>query len=342
MDKLQQILDYHFGLDDGAQRARTEKLLVDDAQARSVKSALEKLTARLDAWGDESVPVGLADRTLELIRQRRQADNLAKASAAVIADTAKGKTSAGSGRARWVLGNLRDMAAVAACLMLVLILAQPGFRYARDISQQHQCASQMRQTGQATAQYAKEHSGRLPSAKRRPGEPHWRVGRAGTPNTSNTRNIYLLVKDGYLPLNVFSCPASGKTIRIRFSSDPKTLNQLHDFPDGRAVNYSFGVVAGKNRSKWGRPGDVLMVDQNPLFINNQQEVLDLNDAPADLLRTNSPNHSNSGQNILFMDGRVIFSKSRYVGQNHDDIYTIKGTSRYSGKELPEPDDIFAP
>ena len=342
MDKLPQILDYHFGLDDSRQRVQTEKLLADDAEAQTVKSALERVTARLDGWGDEPVPAGLADRTLELISHRRGADKLAKASAAVVADTAKGKPSASPGRARWVFGNLRDLVAVAACLMLVFVLSRPGFRYARDISQQYQCASQMRQTGQATAQYANEHSGRLPSAKRRPGRLHWPVGRTGTPNASNTRNIYLLVKDGYLPLDVFRCPSSDRTIRIRFSSDSKTLKQLHDFPDSRAVNYSFGVVAGKNRSKWGRPGDVLMVDQNPLFIDNQQDVLDLNTASADLLRINSPNHSRRGQNILFMDGRVIFSKSRHIGQNHDDIYTIKGTSRYSGKELPELDDIFAP
>ena len=85
-----------------------------------------------------------------------------------------------------------------------------------------------------------------------------------------------------------------------------------------------------------------MADKNPLFAEfdaEKQSELDLSAAPA-LLQANSPNHGAGGQNVLFNDGSVRFSESRYLGPALDDIFTIKNTSRYYGNELPQDDDIF--
>jgi hypothetical protein len=65
---------------------------------------------------------------------------------------------------------------------------------------------------------------------------------------------------------------------------------------------------------------------------------------ARLLKVNSVNHKRKGQNVLFSDGSVKFVKTRLVGANNDDIFTLRDTQLYQGCEVPtcDTDDFLAP
>jgi hypothetical protein len=59
---------------------------------------------------------------------------------------------------------------------------------------------------------------------------------------------------------------------------------------------------------------------------------------------NSLNHNRRGQNVLFDDGSAGFVKTRFVGVNGDDIFTLQNTTLYQGSETPdrETDAFLAP
>ena len=333
-DKLQRLLDYHLTLDDPAQRSQTEEMLSQDQQTKSLSDALANTLKPLGSWSDEPAPVGLAQRTMDFIIQKNQAQlqSLAKASAAIYAqpDSRKTDVNKDASRSRWIFGNLRDMIAVAASIMFLLIISQPSMRYMRDMSRRQQCADQMARIGSASEQYSQSNAGQLPYVSAPAGSPWWQQ------KNENNRNNMVLVRKGYLPERVLQCPGARLTIRI----SPQTARQLQEFSES-PVNYSFRLVPDASRANWKISGPI-MADKNPLFAeraNFHQGALDLG-SDSSLRYINSPNHNRQGQNVLYRDGSVQFSDKRQLDGDLDDIFTIEGTSRYEGRELPANDDIF--
>lgn len=342
LDKLQRLLDYHFQLDSPLQRCQTEELLARDETVQRLDESLRRAFLPLEGWRDEPVPKGLADQALKLIEQHKQARNMAETTAAIAAQKPKGRA-AGYSRVWWVLGNLRDLITVAACVVLVIMFSRPMFRSARAISQRSNCASQMRQIGTAQAQYAADHQGFLPYQKPPPGAIWWQVAQEDSYSHSNTRNDFLLVKQGYLPLKVFICPGSPRKPRIHITLTPEMLQKRCDFPCRKHISYSSRLRLEKVRLYRNNPSHMLiMADSNPLFAQfdcKKDNEVNLSANPS-LLQVNSPNHSGEGQNVLYGDGRIQFHTSRYLGPSIDDIYTIKDIACYSGRERPGGDDVF--
>jgi len=342
LDKLQRLLDYHFQLDSPLQRRQTEELLARDKTVQRLDESLRRAFSPLAGWQDEPVPEGLADQALKLIEQHKQAQDMAETTATIASQRQKNRA-ANHSKVRWVLGNLRDLIAVAACVMLVVMFSRPMFRNARTISQRSNCASQMRQIGTAQAQYAADHQGFLSYQKAPPGALWWQVAQEDSHSHSNTRNDFLLVKQGYLPLKVFICPGSPRKPRIRITLTPEMLQKRYDFPCREYISYSSRLRLEKVRLYVDNPSRMLiMADSNPLFARfdcKKDDEVDLSANPS-LLQVNSPNHGGKGQNVLYGDGRIQFHTSRYLGPSMDDMYTIKDMPCYSGRERPSGDDIF--
>lgn len=343
-DKLQRVLDYQLKLDTPADRADTERLIANDPEAQQLAAALHQGLKPLDTLADQTPPLGLADRTLTYIAQSQQARQLAQDSAA-LARRARHPIASSERTGRWVLGNLRDMIAVAACLMLLITVGRPGVQAAREVSNQQACASQLRQIGGAFDEYAADHNGLMPYVRHEPGATWWNVGNQGPENTSNTRHLFLLVKDGYLPAGVFRCPSR----RTRLGSPlrrmtPERLALMRDFASRDDVTYSFRLMsANSDRRLYSHPRQVVMSDRNPVFAelgSRRNKEIDLT-SHANLLGANSPNHRGIGQHILFPDGAVSFVRHPYVGPDGDDIFNIRYRDCYRGNEIPDDNgDIF--
>ncbi len=341
-DKLQRLLDYHLHLDNTDQHRETDALLAKDAEVRQLSESVRKMLRPLASWPAETPPDYLMGRTLQLIEHHDQTRRLAEstrpsAGAGQTADTSRG-------RGRWILGNLRDFAAVAATIMLVLMVSQPGVRYARNLSNKLNCASQMRQVGVGLSEYALDNDGSLPYVPHQPGATWWNVGNQDANNTSNTRNVFLLVKNGYLPARVFLCPgeANHKTITIQIT--PAELESMRDFASPDQIDYSFRLLFDQGLLHWDTLNHtVIMTDKNPLFQDLGQKPQGQGDLSLteNLLRANSPNHQSRGQNVLFNDGHVEFMTDRYLGLSQDDIFNIESATRYKGNEVPQSQqDVF--
>ena len=92
-----------------------------------------------------------------------------------------------------------------------------------------------------------------------------------------------------------------------------------------------------------------MADRNPLaerlpddFNGSCQVVLD-----KTLLESNSQNHKGSGQNVMTYDGAVLYTRTRFLPNINDDIYSLQNMrigSRLTGCETPSnnTDAFLAP
>lgn len=345
-DKLQKVLDYQFNLDSPQDHQATEALISQDAQARKLHESLQQTLEPLGQLQDAAVPSDLSQRTLQLITQHRQAQSMAQASAAIAGKSQeKSRSYERESRSRWVLASSREWIAVAASIMLMFWVMQPGLRQARSQAQQVACFGQMRNVGQALATYAVSNAGYLPYVEQKPGSVWWNVGETGEQNRSNTRNLFLLVKQGYVDSSAFLCPGSDKRSPRKIPMDSEVLKKLRDFVCRMHVNYSIRLSPKKYHQQIPRVSQVIiMTDQNPLFVNIDCErppeggVVTLNES---LSQANSFNHGKRGQNVLTLDGAVRFHASRFVGVNRDDIFTIQSVDRYLGKEMPQSgDDVF--
>lgn len=192
--------------------------------------------------------------------------------------------------------------------------------------------------------FAGDHNGSLPAVDMNPGSPWWKVGNQGKENHSNTRHMWLLVKDGYVDLDSFVCPGREDTPDQQF--DASKTAELIDFPTRQAMSYSSKLMTNNTaRSVSGKT--VLLSDLNPVFekvfsensiweqSNNFERIL----IDKQVLEMMSSNHLGKGQNVLLGDGSSEFQKSRIMFG--DDIFTVKGKSVYSGCEVPSDNqDIF--
>lgn len=342
-DKLQRLLDYHLHLDNPDDRTETERTMAHDPEAQRLSKALQQQLKPLDRLAEQTAPAGLAEATLTYIAQHNQAQRLAQTSASI----AHGRRShaAASGTGRWIMSNLRDVIAVAACVGLLVMIGQPGIQSMRNVANQAACASQLRQVGTGLAGYAADNNGFMPYVHHKPGATWWNVGEQGSENTSNTRNVYLLVKNGYVPAGAFRCPGrQGKSRRLRVRIDPTVLETMQDFASRNDVDYSFRLMFSKPGLRLNSsPREVVMSDQNPLFADFDSSRHKEVDLVSNILlqQANSPNHRGAGQNLLCPDVSVRFVRKRYTDNStKDDFFTIRSADRYRGNEVPTDDDIF--
>ena len=334
------IFDFLTGQND--RREEVEKLISENDQAREVYNGLRRTFDRLDLIGEVHVPIGLADRTAGYIQTHQDKEFLIN----LENSRARYKKSEfnNEGRLSWVLGNLRDIIAVAACLLLVFLVGKPGLDHSRSIAHRNQCEKQLAELGGAFQSYASDNDGLLPQAETSNGK-WWNIGEQRSDAGSNTRHVYRLVKGGYTRPESFICPAGRDNgqIYVQLQQMPNDkARELNDFMSKNHVNYSFKLIIPGRKAKWGIRREAIAADKNPIFAGFDSSLQHVVSVPMDseLRKVNSLNHGSQGQAVLFSDGSVIFMRDRHFGPQQDDIFTIKKAIEYYGVETPEDDDTF--
>ena len=207
------------------------------------------------------------------------------------------------------------------------------------------CQANLAKISQGMTQYSSEHNGSLPAVATKAGNPWWKIGSTQSENQSNTRHLWVLVKQNYLGPEVFVCPGGngGKPIKL----DRAQIVNLADFPTRQHITYSFKLISEPNKAFYPKSTTALMSDVNPIFeacvrnpgcvSKNEFDPVTLSEK---LMRVNSSSHRSKGQNIMFSDGSVKFSSQRVVNEN-DDIFTLKNLNTYRGTETAGNEkDVF--
>ncbi len=330
------LFSYCMGLTSEQQSTEAENLISSDEEASQICSEIKTSLSPLDYVESEPCPDNLVEQTIlsinnltnsghEHLEQLLEAEQIKKAPIKI-----------------GIFRNFVEVAAIAAAIMLIAGILVPTMGYARQKYWQQQCQANLGGIFQGYRNYMDDNDGKQPTVANSKDWEWWKVGYQGQENYSNTRNVFLLVKSGYVNPKVFVC--SSRKSKSKFQIDPQEIKKLKDFPDRRYITYSVQVRCSMDENSRLSCRKVIMADRNPLF----EELPDdyskslLVELTKDLLVLNSMNHNRRGQNVLFGDGRVEYLKSRLI--HTDDIFTLQDTDIYKGSETPscETDHFLAP
>lgn len=338
-DQKKLLFDYCLDLTSEEQAAEARDLIANNTEAAEVFSHIKSTLTPLNSIEPQICPDDLVESTISLINENKSSSQQQLEQLLAAEQTKKVPVRIGFWR------NFTEMAAVAASIMLIVGILVPTMGYARQKHWKNKCGMQMGSFFQGLRSYMNDHDGSQPSVESSVGAPWWKVGYQGKENQSNTRRIYILVRDKYLDdPGIFICPGNKSSRNLKIESSK--IRDYKDFPDRCYVNYSFQISCKTTKSGKLLCRKVIMADSNPLF----EEVPNFDGTfrvhlDNDSLKANSRNHTKlRGQNVLFGDGRVEFRKTRYIGIAQDDIFTLQDTDIYHGVEVPscETDFFLAP
>ncbi|MBN1553539.1 MAG: hypothetical protein JXA11_02250 [Phycisphaerae bacterium] len=313
-----------------------EQLLIDYLTGQLSEEQVQQLRARLEK--DETLRRRLDDvqatfQALDLHPEPEPPEDLAERTLAKIAAVERTNALLAMQQtgARRGTFSLKELTAVAAMLLVMAGILAPALHKARQRGDEGLCAMQMGQIGNALQTFAINHEGHLPST----GVPleHW-LTRDDAPPASNSRALFRLLQKRYLPSPVvFQCPSVGGA-SFAFSSD------MEDFPQSSHISYSYQYSLDDEGISTNDPAVAdniadlaILADQTPLFVNGVFRA-DCLDAP------HSENHSD-GQNVLYLDGHVLWVTRSTVGVGGDHIFLVGDVQEYRGNECPaSPTDSF--
>jgi prepilin-type processing-associated H-X9-DG protein len=324
------LFDYCLGLTTELENAQIQELIFSNEQASRLVSSIKASLSPLDTIAQDECPEELAEGTVWRAQQAMRTGWLRLGE--LLEAEQQRKSPAKVGLWRDIFGRLATAAVFIIVGSILIGGGKVGLNYAHQRYWQHQCAAQLGGLFNGLSNYKQDNDGQMPTVAATPGTPWWKVGYQGPENVSNTRKMWLLVRNGYAQPGDFVCPATDQTP----SYDPREYN---DFPSRTFVTYSFRIGCPQAGAAEAARR-VVISDMNPLFkiIPERALVVKISD---ELLRRNSPNHNGRGQNVLFCDGSVRFIRVRHVDASLDDIFTLQNTQTYEGVELPESEaDAF--
>jgi hypothetical protein len=333
----QLLFDYSFGLTCEPEAAEAEQLLSSNQEAAQLYDLLKSVLSPLDSVDLEPCPDELAERTI--LRLKEQARIAGSGSRLEQLLSAEQGVTVPLRVPFW--RNWGEIAAMAAALVLFVSVLFPAFGLARQKHWQYHCQSQFRGIYHGLANYVTDHDGQFPMVAMAPGTPWWKVGTQGPENLSNTRRAWLLVRQIYVPLSAFVCPARQDSGGVNAETLP--VAQYNDFPARSYIHFSVRIDGPQTSEPSLGRKKVFLADLNPLSEEFPRDVstspsIELRDA---LLKSNSRNHQQRGQNVLLYDGSVEFTKTRHTRFSDDDIYTLQAMScgcKVNGNERPSSED----
>lgn len=309
------LIDLLFGELSEEQRRQVDPRLENDKAFARRRDELAGLARVYDRAGDVEPPADLVERTLQSVRAARQTDAL---------------LSRQSRSARPATFSFRELAAIAAVLIVMAGVLLPSLQLARHRSRRGLCAAGLGEIGSALQTFAINHDNTLPHHKA--GPTHW-LPREG-PRASNSEPLFTLLREGYLSPVVFQCPAVG-------GSSFTMREDLRDFPEPGHIQYSYNYSLNGHGLSILDPQLVevggqmaILADQTPLFSAGRYH-------PEELENLGSDNHGRRGQNVLYLDGHVHWATTAHAGVRGDNIYLVADARDYDGDEHPAgPTDTF--
>ncbi len=319
-DIEQSLLDWHLDRLSADDRAWVEEALRRDALLREKSERLGRILQRLDYWPVAPAPPDLADKVVAHMERSTRSGSEPQPPAV---------ESAGYGR--FPFASLRELIAVAACIILLVGVLVFGVSELRSRSQRAMCASNLGSIFRATSTYRHEFGGSLPFAGALPGASWLPSGARGRPYASNSRHVFLLIRHncGTTPKD-FICPAAKSDQPMRVDD----WTAYDDFAAACNISYATLNLAGPTPNLKPAMPVAYISDANPLFIGGR-----FNDSVVDPDKANSPAHRGKGQTVLTLDGSAGWMTRPVYGPKRDNLWLIGNIRRYTGIETPTGDDV---
>lgn len=235
-----------------------------------------------------------------------------------------------------------DLIAIAAVLLVGTTILFPQLFSVRTMAEEIQCAQNMQRAGVGFSMFANEHDGQLPArdlvSEGRDSQPRVRTAQwwlVGNPNSSHSANLFVLVRQDYVPLEALACPGNRRAVH----DDDHTLDA--DWQTPEQVSYSYQLFGDRPPRFSDQRVNILLADRSPVIQQAMQGQI------ADATQ-NSLNHRERGQNILLPDLSVYFAYTPELQtrSGRDNIWiprSFEGNPRQvrlTGSEQPAPNDAF--
>ncbi len=314
------LIDLHLGRLEPDMRAELLARLDADPDLRREHETLTELFAALASFDAPAPPADLPRRICARI-------DAARATQQILAQQQQVSRAAGR------LLSLRDLLAVAAVLVMMIGIGVPGLLQMKQRARRVACSWNLGQIGRGVQAYAATFAESLPFAG-------WDVRATWSPTNQqqmhlipNRRHLYPLLRRRYVPsAAVFICPGAGGV-----PMPAALIPRRDDFLESRNISYAGQNMAGVRPSLRSAPDMPIVGDDNPIFADG----IPLLDVAARRLglrnpaRLNSRAHGGSGQNILTISGVVRWVTTPDAGLGGDNIWTLQGVRRYTGREGPQ-------
>lgn len=319
------MLDLHLGHLSQAERAELLAGLAEDARLADQHQRLSAVFAALQSVPEQMAPADLAARTMARVRAAgtpprvvRPADDLTRRLERQPERVIR-------------IGQFRDIIGIAALIMLAIGVGVPGMLRMRDQAQRIGCSRNLQQLGMGVQQYANVFGASLPFVGWEP-DQSWRPSADPEVNTVfNRRHVYPLLRLAYVrDPQAFVCPS-----RHDVAMPSELVPDRDDFVESRNVSYAYQNMAGVRPVVTNAPADLpILADDNPLFADGTP-LFDMRRLHwGDPATSNSDAHGQAGQNLLTLDGRVIWAKTPNCGVNGDNVWTLQNVDDYTGHEGP--------
>ena len=315
MKRISAVFDYFFNSCSQDEIENVKKLISEDEQCSAFHKNLKNALAPLDSIKDETCPEELVEMLMGRIK---------KSESQVVLEKLLEKESTISNDNVFVWNRIGQ---ITAGLLLVAMLAAtyfPATNRMRTVADSIACKHNMANIGIAMQNYAADNAGLMPLAES-PTKSWWKVGSQRADEYSNTRNAWLMVKDGYANIKDFQCPARPVLSEVKLKKID-ICDYQKDFPHKEFINYSFPIISG-NVQLDNVKHKILAADSNPLFEENcleKQSFFKTVRLDEGLRNSKSYNHNGAGQNILLIDNSVKFTTSNFY--KGDNFYTIEGVN----------------
>jgi hypothetical protein len=343
------LLDYYFECADQRESEIAKGLLEDHQGAieffNKLHDSLSPLE-HLDTENNTNCPDHLVEKTLAGIYSHSQSNNNEPVSVDRLEKLLAEESQKIATKRPSFWKGLAETVGIAAAILIASGIFLPVSRNMRAHAWQTACQASLSKISRGFTQYAGDNQGFLPAVATKAGSPWWRVGSDGQENQSNTRHVWLLVRNNYVEPTAFTCKGCSRGQMAEMNR--KQMAKLSDFPNRRYISYSFKLISDPNKAVYPQSATPLMSDANPIFESCLKTQTCLSKGEFEpinvcekLAKINSYNHRTKGQNIMFSDGAVKFTTQRMFGQQNDDIFTVRNLNVYRGNEKPSSEgDIF--
>jgi hypothetical protein len=303
---------------------RVEAALLSSTELAALGRSMARTLRPLESWQVDPPPAGLADRILGRITDA-PAESPADGEAAPIPFPTE--TRSGTSPRPYVA--VRELVAVAACIVIFVGIFLPAYYQHRSNRHKFLCANNMRELTEAAGVYSQAHAGMLPFAGAAEDASWLPVKTPGVKVASNRRHPYVLIKLGYIrDPRVYVCPSRGQDIAMVASR----YEDFDDFPEPQNISYAYqNLNAGPIRITPNNGRLAFLSDQNPLFDGGRFHP------PRPSMINSRAHGEGKGQNVAYVDGSVSWAKIPTVGIGGDDIFRAGNITRYTGTEAPQSD-----
>ncbi len=194
------IFDFCMGITSDEQAIQAKELISSNPHAAELYEKFKESFYPLDCFEHEPCPDDLVERTLLRLKNLPRTSNIELEQLLAAEQIRKPPVV----RRYW--RNMVEVLATAAVILFISGVITAPLSNMRQNSWKTLCKSQLAKIALGLDNYRAANNGELPAVATAAGQPWWKVGDQGSENQSNTRNVWLLAKQGYVCPTTFVCP----------------------------------------------------------------------------------------------------------------------------------------